>query len=152
MSLWTFVQAPLILGADLTASSSANVTAMVTNPGMLAMSRDILTSWEALRVCPGQTPSARVVRDRADHSAGACYIIWKATSKTSPSVVYLGVFNLLPDTYTLDVPWYKLGWPASLRAQAMDLWTGQQYSIDSAALTAVVPGHGPLVLRMLVSR
>jgi alpha-galactosidase len=125
MTLWSFVQSPLIIGADLTTLDSAT-TSVLTTQAVLDFSVDIASAWEALRV------------NGTDES----YIVWQASSATNTNTVYVAVFNLLGGSQSVAVPWSLLGL-ASPPASGTDLWTSQPVTVGADAWEVTLPTHAP---------
>lgn len=129
-TLWSMVQAPMIIGADVT-TVNAGTRALLTNAALKGMSEAIGVAWEARRA----------------NTTAEGYVAWRATSKVAAAAGYVAVFNLWNATQAVAVPWLDLGLPAGPRGgNVTDLWTATVLPAGGAALTATLPAHGVLLI------
>jgi hypothetical protein len=99
MTLWSIFRSPLIFGGDLPSNDGAT-TALITNDEVLAVDQHSAGNHQAL-----ETGNIRV---------------WVADAPDSKDH-YVALFNLEDNSEQVDLPWNKIGIPAS-SAEVRDLW------------------------------
>jgi alpha-galactosidase len=125
-SLWALLNAPLILGNDLT-SMSAFTKATISNAGVIAVDQD----WGGSQ--------GRRVRDLGDIETWA-----KPMSDGSVAVV---LFNRTGAAATLSTSAAEIGIGGSSSYALKDLWSGAT-STSSGGISASVPSHGAAMFRV----
>ncbi len=130
-TLWNMVQAPLIIGADLTVADPTTL-ALLNNLDIMYMSRDIDMAWESLRL----------------NTTSSGMIVWQATSKANPSTSYIALFNLKEASLLYTVTWVTLGLAPSASSTLKDLWAGTSVPITQPALQTTLAPHGCLLVQL----
>ncbi|WP_279583084.1 NPCBM/NEW2 domain-containing protein, partial [Fodinicola feengrottensis] len=125
-SLWALMNAPLILGNDLT-SMSAATKATIANPDVIAVDQD----WGGSQ--------GRRVRDLGDTQVWA-----KPMSDGSVTAV---LFNRSGATATISTTAAEIGIGGSTSYALKDLWSGAT-STSTGAISASVPSHGVAMFRV----
>jgi alpha-galactosidase len=125
ISLWCLLSAPLLIGCDLS-QLDAFTANLLSNDEVLAIDQDPLgqQATRALQIGPLQV----WVKDLADGSKA------------------VGLFNRSDETATVQAPYAKLGIQGSHGVR--DLWRQQDLGSFTDALTASVPRHGVVLLRV----
>lgn len=127
MGLWAMSGGPLLVGADLTKLSKADL-ATLTNPSVLAIDQDAL-GLQAVKVA----------------EAGKGLEVWsKPLSKTGESAVLL--LNRTAAAAPITVALADLGLLDSSPVTVRDLWTGKDMGAFKASYSATVPGSDAVVL------
>ncbi|MFI8166015.1 glycoside hydrolase family 27 protein [Streptomyces sp. NPDC085931] len=124
-ALWALMSAPLIAGNDIR-TMSADVSAILRNPRLLAVNQDSLGA------------GGRRVRDDGDTEVFA--------KRLSDGSVAVGLFNRGSSTTTITTDAAQVGL-AGGSFTLTDLWTGGTSS-TSGQISASVPAHGVAVYRM----
>ncbi len=124
-ALWALMGAPLIAGNDIR-TMSADVSAILRNPRLLAVNQDSLGA------------GGRRVRDDGDTEVFA--------KRLSDGSVAVGLFNRGSSTTTITTNAVQVGL-AGGPFTLTDLWTGGTSS-TSGQISASVPAHGVAVYRM----
>ncbi|MEV5357137.1 ricin-type beta-trefoil lectin domain protein [Streptomyces sp. NPDC052693] len=124
-ALWALMSAPLIAGNDIR-TMSADVSAILRNPRLLAVNQDSLGA------------GGRRVRDDGDTEVFA--------KRLSDGSVAVGLFNRGSSTTTITTNAAQVGL-AGGSFTLTDLWTGGTSS-TSGQISASVPAHGVAVYRM----
>ncbi|MFJ3441348.1 glycoside hydrolase family 27 protein [Streptomyces sp. NPDC086081] len=124
-ALWALMSAPLIAGNDIR-TMSADVSAILRNPRLLAVNQDSLGA------------GGRRVRDDGDTEVFA--------KRLSDGSVAVGLFNRGSSTTTITTDAAQVGL-AGGAFTLTDLWTGGTSS-TSGQISASVPAHGVAVYRM----
>jgi alpha-galactosidase len=124
MSLWSLLAAPLLAGNDL-ATMSAETRVILTNPEVIAIDQD----------------PAGLQGDR--FAAEGPLETW--VKPLSGGAKAVGLFNLADFPEAMSVDAAALGFKGPVKAR--DLWTHSDLG-SRATYSAVVPGHGVLLLRL----
>ncbi|MEU2268059.1 ricin-type beta-trefoil lectin domain protein [Streptomyces olindensis] len=124
-ALWSLLSAPLMAGNDIR-TMSADVSAILRNPRLLAVNQDSLGA------------GGRRVRDD-----GSTEVFAKPLSDGSVAV---GLFNRGSSTATITATAAQVGLTGS-SFTLTDLWTGSTSS-TSGQISASVPAHGVAVYKM----
>ncbi len=124
-SLWAMLAAPLIAGNDLTA--------------MTAETKSILLNREVIAV--DQDPLGRQ-GDRA-YKEGPLEVWAKPLEGDAMAVA---LFNRTTGAATMTLRLKDVGWQG--KAALRDLWSHEDLGVVSGETTAVVPGHGVVMLRL----
>jgi alpha-galactosidase len=125
-SLWSLLNAPLLLGNDVRAADPA-VLSIITNGDVIAVDQD----W-------GGSPGRRV------HDLGNQEIWAKPMSDGSVAVV---LFNRDSTQATISTTAAEVGLAGSSSYTLRDLWS-KATSTTSDAISASVPGHGAVMYRV----
>ncbi|WP_223283765.1 ricin-type beta-trefoil lectin domain protein [Streptomyces sp. FBKL.4005] len=124
-ALWALLSAPLMAGNDIR-TMSADVSAILRNPRLLAVNQDALGA------------GGRRVRDDGDTEVFA--------KRLSDGSVAVGLFNRGSSTATITATAAQVGLSGG-SFTLTDLWTGGTSS-TSGQISASVPAHGVAVYRM----
>ncbi|WP_430383124.1 glycoside hydrolase family 27 protein [Streptomyces sp. P10-4] len=124
-ALWALLSAPLMAGNDIR-TMSADVSAILRNPRLLAVNQDALGA------------GGRRVRDDGDTEVFA--------KRLSDGSVAVGLFNRGSSTATITATAAQVGLSGGWFTLT-DLWTGGTSS-TSGQISASVPAHGVAVYRM----
>ncbi|MEU2225934.1 ricin-type beta-trefoil lectin domain protein [Streptomyces sp. NPDC018347] len=124
-ALWSLLSAPLMAGNDIR-TMSADVSAILRNPRLLAVNQDSLGA------------GGRRVRDDGDTEVFA--------KRLSDDSVAVGLFNRGSSTATITAPAAQVGLTGG-SFTLTDLWTGDTSS-SSGQISASVPAHGVAVYKM----
>jgi alpha-galactosidase len=125
MSLWAILAAPLLAGNDLSTMTPETI-ALLTNKDVIAVDQD----------------SAGKQGDRV--WAEGPIEVWSRTLADGSKAV--GVFNRHPSVMTATVDFKKLGFAGPVKAR--DIWQAKDLGTISAPMTAKIPAHGVLFLRV----
>jgi alpha-galactosidase len=125
LSLWSLLSAPLLLGNDIR-SITAETLAIVANAEVLAIDQDPLGR------------QARMALRKADSE------IWIKPLADGSSAV--GLFNRSTAPAHLSVSWNELG--LGPRPRVRDLWRHVDLESAQDAVTADVPPHGVVLLKV----
>jgi len=125
ISLWALQAAPLIIGADLS-QIDAFTTNLLGNPEVLAVDQDTL----------GKAAGRTLQQGRTE--------VW--ARPLADGTLAVGLFNrdLVPRTIT--VHWSDLGLTGSQPVR--DLWRHEDMGVKRNELTAMVPRHGVLLVKI----
>jgi alpha-galactosidase len=126
MSLWSILAAPLLAGNDLQ-NMSPEILAILTNRDVIAVDQD-----------PAGKQGARV------GGSGDQEVWAKELANGSRAV---GLFNRASDSAKVTVKWSGLGFRSAPK-HAKDLWSQKDVKLDGPEYSAVVPGHGVVMLRV----
>jgi alpha-galactosidase len=126
-SLWAILAAPLIAGNDLFAMTP-ETRAILTNREIIAIDQDSLGA-----------QGRRVVK------IGDQEVWSKPLAGGGRAVVFL---DRAATPQTITVKWTDLDLPANLKAKVRDLWLHRDLSPAKGGVTAKVPAHGVVVLRI----
>ncbi|MFF5856382.1 glycoside hydrolase family 27 protein [Streptomyces sp. NPDC012751] len=124
-ALWSLLSAPLMAGNDIR-TMSADVSAILRNPRLLAVNQDSLGA------------GGRRVRDDGDTEVFA--------KRLSDGSVAVGLFNRGSSTATITATAAQVGLTGG-SFTLTDLWTGGTSS-SSGQISASVPAHGVAVYKM----
>lgn len=125
MSLWAMLAAPLLAGNDLS-KMDATTKSILINKDVIAVDQDRLG----------------IEGDRV--SATGPFEIWmKPLSRGAKAVA---LFNRADFPYPITVQLKSVGFPNSVKAR--DLWAHKDLGTLHGSYTAVVPGHGVVMLRL----
>jgi alpha-galactosidase len=123
MSLWAILAAPLLAGNDLSRMTD-ETRSILMNKAVIAVDQDKL--------------GKQGDRVRADGTSE----VW--TKPLSGGAVAVGLFNRATAPATISVKLSELGATGS----ALDLWTNQPVPVKDGQITATVPAHGVLMMRV----
>ena len=126
-SLWALMAAPLIAGNDVAAMTPAT--------------RDILLNREVIAI--DQDPlgiQGHRIRDDGDQE------LWARPLADGGRAVVL--FNRGEVPATIAASWPELGYPVGYRARIRDLWTHRDLAASADRVSATVPAHGVVMLRI----
>jgi alpha-galactosidase len=124
MTLWAIARSPLIMGGDLRQLDAATL-ALLTNRDVLAVN---------------QRSS-----DNQPHFIEDGTHVWSARPEGSRDR-YLAVFNITDAAKQISLRWLDLGIDAPARIR--DLWTGKVSEPDRERISATLPAHGSLLVRV----
>ncbi|MCF7972401.1 MAG: NPCBM/NEW2 domain-containing protein, partial [Phycisphaerae bacterium] len=123
MSLWCLLNAPLLLGCDVTQLDDFTLN-LLTNDEVLAVNQD-----------PLGEPARRLARDGMTE-------VWAKTMANGSKAV--GLFNRSQAPDRVTVQWEDLGVTGS--QQVRDLWRQKDLGVFPTAFTAQVPRHGVVLV------
>jgi alpha-galactosidase len=123
MSLWCLLNAPLLLGCDVTQLDDFTLN-LLTNDEVLAVNQD-----------PLGEPARRLARDGMKE-------VWAKTMADGSKAV--GLFNRSQVADRVTVPWQILG--VTEKAQVRDLWRQKDLGAFQKEFTARVPRHGVVLI------
>jgi alpha-galactosidase len=126
MSLWSMLAAPLIAGNDL-----RNMTAAI---------HDTLTNKEVIAI--DQDPEGHQAKRVAKNGDQE---IWSRPLAGGATAVAL--FNRATSDAPITVKWSDLGLKSAPK-KARDLWSHSNVKVGKSDYTAIVPGHGVVLLRL----
>ncbi len=121
-TLWAVANAPLTLGADLTA---------LTDSG-----KKLLTNDEVIAVDQSGHPAKQAV--------GGDRPVW--VSDLGNGTYYVALFNLNAFASQVTVPWSRLGFARA--AKVRDLWNHAELGSYGSEFRAPIRGHGAILLRV----
>jgi hypothetical protein len=121
-TLWAMANAPLTLGADLTALTDAG--------------KQLLTNDEVLAVDQSGHPAKQAV--------GGDRPVW--VIDLGNGTYYVALFNLNALTSQVTVPWSRLGFARA--ANVRDLWNHAELGSYGPEFSALIPGHGARLLKV----
>ncbi len=125
MSLWAILAAPLLAGNDLS-KMNATTKSILMNKDVIAVDQDPLG----------------IQGDRV--SATGPFEIWMKPLQGGAKAVAL--FNRSDFQYPITVHFNNVGLQSAMRAR--DLWSHKDLGTLQGSYTAVVPGHGVVMLRL----
>ena len=125
VSYWSLLAAPMMLSSDLTKMDTETL-ALLTNDDVLEVNQDLLGK-----------QAQRVVKD-ADGE------VWVKPLADGTKAV--GIFNYGKETRQRTVEWALLR--LSGRQPVRDLWRHQNMGENADALTAPIPGHGVVMVKI----
>jgi hypothetical protein len=125
ISLWCLLPSPLMLGANLPDNDDWT-RALLTNPEVLALDQDA-----------GRSAARRVAHDDDRE-------LW--TKTLSDGSIAVGLFNPGDFENDLTATWADLG--LSGRYAARDLWQRRDLGTLDAKVTASIPAHGAVLIRL----
>jgi alpha-galactosidase len=125
-SLWSIMNAPLLIGANLATVSPENFQTLV-NKDIIALDQD-----------------ARGVQGRQVKAAGGTYVIAKPLADGDVAVV---LFNENGSASTISTTTSEIGIGAASSFTLKDLWS-KATSTTNGAISASVPAHGTVVFRV----
>ena len=128
VSLWCLLPAPLMVGANLP-DNDPWTTSLLTNSEVLALDQD--TPCEPAWLVPNA--------DDAGQS-----VVW--TRRLSDGSVAVGLFNRALWDAAVSVSWTALG--LNGRCAVRDLWRRSDLGAANGQVSATVPGHGVVLLRL----
>ena len=126
-SLWAMMAAPLIAGNDVSAMSAAT--------------RDILTNREVIAV--DQDPLGRQGRRVAKDGDRELWVKPLAGGARA-----LLLFNRGAAPTTISARWDQLDWAPRQRSSVRDLWSHRNLAPAMASVSATVPAHGVVMLKL----
>jgi hypothetical protein len=121
-TLWAMANAPLTLGADLTA---------LTDSG-----KKLLTNDEVIAVDQSGHPAKQVV--------GGDRPVW--VIDLGNGTYYVALFNLNAFTSQVTVPWSRMGFARA--ANVRDLWNHSELGSYGPEFSASIHGHGAILLKV----
>jgi alpha-galactosidase len=127
MSLWCLAAAPLMAGNDLRHMTD-ETKSILMNAEVIAIDQD-----------PNYKPMQRIARE------GQTEVIARPLGDGSVAV---GLFNRGAKAIAVEVPWEKVG---GKPVRARDLWTHQDVNLVGGLRSAVVPGHGVVLLKVALA-
>jgi alpha-galactosidase len=130
LSMWAMLAAPLILGSDPRALSSATVS-MLKNPRVIAIDQDRLGAQCTL----------------LSHSGSGQ--VWVKPLADGTRAVAL--FNRGTSAVQITTTAAAIGLPMASRYALQDLWTNQT-TTTKQTITAAVPAHGVVLYRVILSK
>jgi alpha-galactosidase len=125
MSLWAILAAPLLAGNDLSTMTPETI-ALLTNKDVIAVDQD-----------PAGKQGDRVWAEGPIE-------VWSRTLADGSKAV--GMFNRHPSVMTATVDFKKLGFAGPVKAR--DIWQAKDLGTISTPMTAKIPAHGVLFLRV----
>jgi len=126
-SLWAIMAAPLIAGNDLSAMKP-ETKAILLNKEVIAVDQD-----------PLGVQASRVAKD-------GDYEVWVRPIKGGGRAVVL--LNRSTSPHDITVTWEQLRYPDNLKAAIRDLWRHEDLPSAQGSFTAMVPGHGVVMVTM----
>ena len=126
-SFWCLLSAPLIAGNDLR-NMSSDIKEILTNKEMLAVDQDALGM-----------QGRRVRKDTSTE-------VWTKQMKDGSRTVIL--FNRGSEKAEIAVNWEEIGYPSHLPMSVRDLWRKKDLAKATGKVSANVPAHDVLVLRL----
>jgi alpha-galactosidase len=125
MSLWAILAAPLLAGNDLS-KMTPETLAILTNKEVIAVDQD------------------RLGREGDRASAKGPTEIW--TKPLSGGAVAAGLFNRDTEAHSMTLRLRDIGFPE--HAKLRDLWRHEDVTATDGSYTAMVPGHGVVMLKV----
>jgi alpha-galactosidase len=125
MSLWAILAAPLLAGNDLR-SMSPPILAILTNREVIAVDQD-----------KDGKQGTRVWKSGDQE-------IW--TRPLSGGAQAVALFNRAAEATKVSVRWADLG--ISRKSRVRDLWEHKDIDVEWPEYSAMVPGHGVVMLRV----
>ena len=125
MSLWCLLNAPLLLGCDLTQLDDFTLN-LLTNDEVLSVNQD-----------PRGEPAKRLMRDGMKE-------VWGKTMADGSKAV--GLFNRSQAPDRVTVQWQALGLTGP--QQVRDLWRQKDQGMFEGHFTAKVPRHGVVLIKI----
>lgn len=126
-SLWAMMAAPLIAGNDI-ATMTPETHDILLNRDVIAVDQD-----------PLGVQGHRVAKTGDSE-------VWSKPMADGGRAVLLFNRSEVPATITAD--WTMLGYPASLKLAARDLWAHRDIGTLSGRMTRTVPAHGVVMVRL----
>jgi alpha-galactosidase len=123
VTLWSIADAPLYLGGDLTTLDPFG-TQLLTNDEVLAVDQ---SGHPGQQVLGGDTP------------------VW--VSRTGNNTAYVSVSNLNAFPVPVFIPWRLVGFDAAIAVR--DLWSHRDLIPLGGGFSALLPGHGSRLLRVI---
>jgi alpha-galactosidase len=125
MALWALQAAPLLIGADLSRIDTWT-TDILGNREMLAVNQDALGR-----------PAGRIMSD-------GWVEVW--ARRMEDGTIAAGLFNRGPEAATVTATWADLGLTGTQPVR--DIWRQQDLAPASGQVSATVPRHGVLFVRI----
>jgi alpha-galactosidase len=125
VSLWCLLSAPLLIGSDMSQLDAFTIN-LLSNDEVLAVDQDALGH-----------QAARVSKDGNAE-------VWAKDMADGSKVV--GLFNLDETKAPVKISWSELGLTGSHRVR--DLWRQQEMGSLDGSISATIPRHGVLLVRV----
>ena len=123
LTLWCIFRSPLMLGGELRDNTPEDL-ALITNDAILALDRSSTDNRQLLRT--------------ADEA------VWACRDKQGRDI--LALFNLADKESTVSVDLTRYGFRKT--NETTDLWTGARGKVKEGVLSAALPAHGCLAVRL----
>ncbi len=128
MSLWAISGAPMIVGADITKLSKADL-AILTNRDVIAVQQDSL-GLQCVKVAEPPATGLQVWAKPLSQSGQRAVVLLNRTESSAP----------------ITVRWNELGLAPSTAASVRDLWTQKDLGRQASSYTATVPANDAVML------
>jgi hypothetical protein len=125
ISLWSLLSAPLLIGCDMSQLDDFTIN-LLTNDEVLAIDQDAL----------GKGAEKAYDKDQIQ--------VWIKPLKDGSKA--MGIFNLAAKTTNTTINFTELGLGSQLKLR--DLWRQKDLGVSKNAYSAVIPGHGVLLLKI----
>jgi alpha-galactosidase len=125
ISLWCLLSSPLLIGCPLEKADDFTLS-LLTNDEVLALDQDELGAQAAQVIVDGRKQV--YVKELADGSHA------------------IGLFNLAQEPQQVSATWSQLKLSAPKRVH--DLWRQKDVPVDARQITAIVPRHGVVLVRV----
>jgi alpha-galactosidase len=128
-TLWAMMAAPLLVSTDLR-STSGETLAMLMNPDVIAVDQD----------------QAGVQGNAVKQDAGGQLQVWAKRLATKGTWA-VALFNRSDSDAPITFDWSDIGMKSG-RATVKDLWAGAPVPTLAHGYSAIVPGHGTVLLKV----